>query len=211
MKKSISKDYLLFAMDETGKLLEKKPTICFLVSCLMELLLDDITYIENENLYIKDKLSKEDYHLLPMYNTIKYSAAMKPNELLVCIKLNELFDGVKEALIKEGKTIEKTELKIFSKDKINIIAKDTEINNIIQNIKQLINNNSAFDNETLILVELLLKSNLIQDHLSLDELNYIKNESEIIKNNQVNHIYTGTEKSFNFYTLMLLLEPLVWL
>lgn len=43
------------------------------------------------------------------------------------------------------------------------------------------------------------------------ELNYIKNESEIIKNNQVNHIYTGTEKSFNFYTLMLLLEPLVWL
>ena len=198
MTRSISKDCLLFAMDETGKLLENKNKTCFLVSCLMELLLDDIVYID-ENLYIKDKLSKEDSHLLPLYNTIKYNAATKPNELLsyliINLRLNELFNSVKDALIKEGKTIEKTELKIFGKDKINIIAKDTEINNIVQNIKQLISNNSAFDNETIILVELLLKSNLIQYYLTLDELNYLENEFEKINNNQVSKIYKDTEKS----------------
>ena len=177
----------------------------------MELLLDDIVYIENKKLYIKNQLTEENSHLLPMYNTIKYNSATNPNDLLVCVRLNDLFDSVKDILIKEGKTVEKTELKIFGKDKVNIIAKDTEINNIIENIKQLISNNVAFDNETIILVQLLLKSNLIQDYLTLNELKYLANDFETINNNQVNQIYKDTERRINFDTLMFMLDPITWL
>ncbi|MCF0147778.1 MAG: hypothetical protein HUJ77_05190, partial [Clostridium sp.] len=129
MTRSISKEYLLFSMDETGKLIKKDNRIYFLTSCLIELLLKDVVYIENENLYIKNQLQEENNHLLPLYKTIKYSAAMKPAELLLGVPLNELFNSVKEALIKEKKTIEIKEIKIFGKDKIYIISKDTEINN----------------------------------------------------------------------------------
>ncbi|MCF0148792.1 MAG: hypothetical protein HUJ77_10410, partial [Clostridium sp.] len=82
------------------------------------------------------------------------------------------------------------------------ISKDTEINNILENIKNLIKNNNPLDETTTILIDLLLKSNIIQDSLSLSELNYIRSASEKIRSNESNETYKALKKRVNSQTLV---------
>ena len=208
MGESISKDYLLLAMDNQGLFIEEQHRIAFIVSCLAELLLKEIIYIENKKLYIKEQLSKKDSYLLPMYNTIKYSAAMKPKEL-VDYNSNELFKSVKDSLIKEEKTSEITEISIFGKDKKYIIAKEEEVIKLIENIKCLIENNMTLDDTNIVLVELLSKGHLIEKYFSLKEIRYLEKQYGKDSNGLAKPIYEGFMERIKHNNIMNFIQSIL--
>lgn len=180
---SITQEYLICSLNEKGRLSNhsNEQSICLLIGGLLELQNRGFAQIQNKKVVILKELNSVYSYLQPLYSTIR--DIKKPNvikdiviEYTMSISGREFahyFECVGTSLVNEECAEEIMKKGIFNTTKYfvpNKICKE----NIIQKLRTAILEDGAINAETVILISLLDKSELLKQYFSKDESNQLK-------------------------------------
>lgn len=206
-KLSYVQEYFMLALNEKGNIpISKGASIaaCLVISEITELESRGYVIWDEDNKISITKPSDESLtYLIPMYETIAYFN--NPEDVLRIVDMyssNIRLPGnyrksIKELLLPIGKSLEenayvdKITVKGLFREKTKYIPKPEIVINCVDKIRNCVMENNAIDEDTLSLIVLLDKSEILHNFFNASEITHIK---ERIRSKQENNKDTPVDK-----------------
>lgn len=186
---SIVQEYVLCALSNKGKfpLFSTEIPVCVLAGALIELLASESIQIdEKKQVSVTGSLGMGQTHLKSLYAYLKQSKPKKIDDItgeynfsFSDKKINALVTEIGNSLLAEG-CVSRGTGRAFGNE-FTFIPKPVEVDRVIQKIRAELLENGPISEETVALVSLLEKGNLIKNYFSKYESEQLKARLQEIK------------------------------
>lgn len=176
---SISKQFLLFAINEKGKLSStRNHKVLFVAVCFIELLYKNYIVIKDKKIYIQREITDEIIYLKPLYNYIENSKPLNAIRIIedytynLKIKnndFNELYNNIFKSLYEECNPNMKEQF--YENEKKRLIGEMKEYNKF-----------SSINDKSIVILSLaLLKGYLLKEYFTNQEISNLRKVLKSLK------------------------------